>query len=87
MTIENDILSYRGVFKRSDISLKEVASIAVRIETSTDSDQNTSSKRVVYVLDELGRAYFSFPGSLITRKNEERFINTVTAINPDIKFF
>ena len=38
-------------------------------------------------MDDAGRIFFSFPTSLVTRKDRQRFEEAVTAVNPNIQVF
>ena len=46
-----------------------------------------STQKVVYVMDSTGRTFFSFPASLVTRKDRQRFSDAVAAVNPNIEVF
>ena len=50
-------------------------------------DQERSTQKVVYVIDDAGRTFFSFPAGLVTRKDRQRFEEAVTAVNPNIQLF
>ena len=50
-------------------------------------NQERSTQKVIYVMDEAGRTFFSFPASLVTRKDRQRFEEAVTAVNPNIQVF
>ena len=49
--------------------------------------ESRSTQKVVYVMDDTGRTFFSFPASLVTRKDRRRFEDAVTAVNPNIQLF
>ena len=87
LIIENDLLCYRRLFKYDEVSLKEVSQIALEHESSRDSDGDTSITSAVYVKDELGRMFFSFPPKLVRAKDTTRFKEAVTSVNPNIKVF
>lgn len=86
LLVEGDTLRYQRVLRRSEVSLKKVSQITVRSVWSTDSDNTTTVERIVYVVDEYGRTFFTFPSYLIKRKDMARFKEAVTSVNPDIKF-
>lgn len=79
----------------AQIITREVEIIVDRNEHSQPRDgfsidtnqvnQEREVQKVVYVLDESGRTFFSFPASLISRKDRTRFQEAVTTINPDIR--
>lgn len=48
-------------------------------------NQEREVKRIVYVLDEAGRTFFSFPASLIGGKKKLSFKESVTNVNPEIQ--
>jgi len=50
-------------------------------------NQERSTQKVIYVLDDAGRTFFSFPAGFITRKDRQRFQDAITAVNPNIQVF
>ncbi|MCZ2256946.1 hypothetical protein [Sporosarcina sp. G11-34] len=50
-------------------------------------NQERSTQKVIYVMDDAGGTFFSFPASFITRKDRQRFQEAVTAVNPNIEVF
>lgn len=59
------------------------------IETwERDSEGNHTSRRVriIYVLDDSGKTYFSFPANLVNKGNKLRFKEVINNINPNIHF-
>lgn len=92
LIVENDILSYHHgfLFKSYDeVSLKKVTQIVTRVVETWENDgengQTRKTNKISYVLDESGRTFFSFPASLIERKNRHRFEEAINAINPNIE--
>lgn len=50
-------------------------------------NQERSTQKVIYVLDDAGRTFFSFPASFITRKDRQRIQDAITAVNLNIQVF
>lgn len=59
----------------------------VRLGNRQNLEQERSTEKVVYVLDEAGRTFFSFPASMIGFKHRTRFKEAVKAVNPRIEIF
>lgn len=89
--IEDGTLIYQHgfiVLKKNEAVLKEVMQIVLRqIETwEEDSDGVTKrvTKKIIYVLDNRGEAFYSFSAHLIVKKHIKNFEEAVNAINPNI---
>ncbi len=59
----------------------------IRLGNNENIEQERSTEKVVYVLDEAGRTIFSFPASMIGFKHRTRFKDAVNAVNPKIEVF
>ena len=44
-------------------------------------------EKIIYVLDESGRTYFSFPARMIGLRNRTRFKEVIHGVNPNIEVF
>lgn len=93
LVVEGNILHYQHglIIKQNDeVSLHQVEQIVMRvIETwERDSEGNHTSRRVriIYVLDDSGKTYFSFPANLVNKGNKLRFKEVINNINPNIHF-
>ena len=64
-----------------------MSQIVIRNVETSDSDDITTVKRVVYVLDESGKTFYSFPARLIRAKDETRFVEAVISVNKEIKIY
>ena len=90
LVIENDVLRYEKLFGGEEISLNTKNQNRSGISFGGNNqavNQERSTEKVVYVIDDAGRTFFSFPAGLVTRKDRSRFEEAVTAINPNIQVF
>ena len=96
LVIENDQLRYQKVFGAEEVSLKDVSQIATkvvgiklsnRLTLISEGNQNSDSETHIYVSDETGQTFFTFPEGLIRVKDRARFKELVTNVNPNVKVF
>lgn len=94
LIVEDHILRYQsGLFSKNneEVSLHDVSQIITRVvdtwRTDSDGNEKRSTDKITYVLDESGKTFFSFPASLVSKGNRQRFEETITSINPNIQMF
>lgn len=57
------------------------------VKLSSAEDQERQTEKVIYIIDQDGRTFFSFPASMVGRKHRTRFREGIHAVNPEIDVF
>lgn len=82
--VDNSPMNHSQHNREEDVKF---GNIRINNNNQQQVDQERKVEKLIYVLDDSGRTFFSFPANVVRFTHRTRFKEAIQAVNPDIQVF